>query len=408
MEVIKLPKTVQYILNQLINNNHEAYVVGGCVRDSLMKITPHDWDICTSALPEQVIEVFNEHQVIPTGLEHGTVTVVINEGMFEITTYRIDGEYEDNRHPKNVVYTKNLHKDLLRRDFTINALAYNPTEGVIDIVGGIEDIKNKTIRCVGNAGERFREDALRMLRAIRFATRYSFSIHHNTLFSIFANKKLLKNISAERINSEIVKTLSCDYVSSRNFYLIASCVKQIIPELTDIGIINTSYKAEMSPNDIYVRLALLFNFEGEELLEILKRLKFDNDTIKKVCNISKFGRYICFATVQGGFYKHLARILIKELGNKIAILSIHFAALLQENRYNDIITLIDFVNTEVENNSCCSIAQMQINGNDLIDMGFRGKEVGDCLNILLEEIMQDKLENNREYLLKRAEGLRNI
>ena len=416
MEIIKLPESVQYILSRLNKNNYEAYVVGGCVRDSLMKRIPHDWDICTSALPEQVMEIFNEHQIIPTGLKHGTVTIVIDKEPFEVTTYRIDGEYEDNRHPKNVVYTKSLHEDLMRRDFTINALAYNPTEGIIDIVDGIKDIKNKTIRCVGNSGERFREDALRMLRAIRFAARYSFRIHHKTIFSILANKELLKNISIERISSEILKTLSSNYVNSRIYYLLATCVKQIIPELDNTNVVNISYKVERSPADIYVRLALLLNFDEEKLPEVLKRLRFDNDTIKKVCNVSKFGKYICFEVAapfnkeihQECFYKYLARILIKELGNKMAISSIHFAALLQEYKYNDIIRLIDFVNTEIENNSCCSIAQMQIDGNDLVNIGFCGIEVGKCLNTLLEEIMQDKLENNRECLLKRAEELRNL
>lgn len=390
--------------------------MGGCVRDSLMGITPHDWDICTSALPEEVTELFNEYQIIPTGLKHGTVTIVINKESFEITTYRIDGEYEDNRHPKNVIYTKSLYEDLMRRDFTINALAYNPNEGIIDIVNGIEDIKNKTIRCVGNSGERFREDALRILRAIRFAARYSFRIHHKTIFSILANKELLKNISIERISSEILKTLSSNYVNSLIYYLLATCVEQIIPELNNTNVVNISYKVERSPADIYVRLALLLNFNGEKLPEVLKRLRFDNDTIKKVCNVSKFGKYICFEVAapfnkeihQECFYKYLARILIKELGNKMAISSIYFAALLQEHKYDDIIRLINFVNTEIENNSCCSIAQMQIDGNDLIDMGFCGIEVGKCLSILLEEIMQDKLENNRNCLLKRVEELRNL
>ena len=407
MEAIKIPQSVQYILNQLNKNNFEAYIVGGCVRDSIMKIVPHDWDICTSALPEQVVKVFENHQIIPTGLKHGTVTVIVDEIPFEITTYRIDGEYEDNRHPKNVVYTQNVEKDLLRRDFTINALAYNPNEGIIDIVNGIEDINNKIIKCVGNAGERFREDALRILRAIRFATRYNFDIHYSTIFSILANKKLLKNISKERIYSEMIKTLSNDYVSAKNFYLLGICIKEIVEELKNVDFRSLSHKIEKYQSDIYVRLALLFDFDEETLLTTLKQLKYDNDTIRAVCGISKYGKYICeeYNNIDS---KYLARLLIKELGNKMALLSVDFAAILHEEEYNKIIKLKDCILIEVENNACCNISQMHINGNDLIKLGFQGIEIGICLNTLLEEIMQDKLRNEKGSLLNRAKELVNI
>ena len=406
---IKLPEKVEYILNKLNDGGYEAYAVGGCIRDMLMNNVPNDWDVCTSALPQQIIEVFSDYQIIPTGLKHGTVTIVIDKESFEVTTFRVDGEYENNRHPKKVLYTQSLHKDLMRRDFTINALVYNLNKGIVDIVGGLKDIKSRTIRCVGNAEQRFQEDALRMLRAIRFATRYSFKIHHKTKRAILDNKELLKNISVERINSEIVKTLSSEYVDSRNCYLLATCIQQIIPEIDDDSIMYISHQIEKSPADIYVRLALMFNFEEGKLFEVLNRLKFDNNTIKKICNVSKYGKYLCYFTSNVGENTNLrfiSRLLLKELGNKMAISSIHFASLLQEYKAHLFQQLIKITEEEVANNSCCSISQMQINGNDLINLGFCGKEIGRCLDVLLLEIMQDKLQNNNNCLIRRANEIK--
>ena len=181
---INLPSAVCFLLGRLHEKGFEAYVVGGCVRDSVMGIVPHDWDICTSATPDQMIEVFSDCKVIPTGLQHGTISVVIDNVPYEITTYRIDGEYEDNRHPKSVEFVSDLKLDLMRRDFTINAMAYNEQDGLVDLFGGIEDISKREIKCVGNPDDRFQEDALRILRAIRFAIRYNFKIELNTKVSL--------------------------------------------------------------------------------------------------------------------------------------------------------------------------------------------------------------------------------
>lgn len=208
---LRLPSNVKYILNKLNVCGYEAYVVGGCVRDSIIGLIPHDWDICTSALPEQIIKVFNDHKIIPTGLKHGTVTVVIDNEQYEITTYRIDGKYKDNRHPSEVTFTSSLKEDLKRRDFTVNAMAYNPSIGLIDFFGGKKDITNRVIKCVGRPDDRFNEDALRILRAIRFSITLGYDIEFKTLQSIYRNKSLLKNISIERINTEITKAFSCGY-----------------------------------------------------------------------------------------------------------------------------------------------------------------------------------------------------
>ena len=206
---IKLPMPVQFILNQLNDNGYEAYVVGGCVRDSIMGFTPHDWDICTSALPEQVIDVFKDYKVIPTGIQHGTVSVVLEDTVYEITTYRVDGEYKDNRHPDSVEFVSNLKEDLARRDFTINAMAYNDKDGLIDYFGGIDDIKHKFIRCVGLPKKRFSEDALRIMRALRFAMVFGFNIEGRTSYAMDILADNLNQISIERINAEITKMLSC-------------------------------------------------------------------------------------------------------------------------------------------------------------------------------------------------------
>ena len=197
---IKLPKNVGYILDKLIKHGYEAYIVGGCVRDSILGLRPKDWDITTSATPKQIIKVFENYKIIPTGLKHGTVTILIDDIGYEITTYRIDGDYEDCRHPKDVVFTSDLKEDLSRRDFTINAMAYNDKDGLIDYFNGYEDlINNKVIRTVGDCDNRFREDALRILRAIRFSAKLNFKIEEDTFIGMFNNTKNLKNISKERI-----------------------------------------------------------------------------------------------------------------------------------------------------------------------------------------------------------------
>lgn len=410
MEII-LPKSVDYILEQLNSSGYESYVVGGCVRDSLIGLKPHDWDICTSALPEQVIEVFGDYQIIPTGLKHGTITIMINGEGFEVTTYRIDGEYENYRQPKNVKYTKNLCEDLTRRDFTINAMAYNPTNGIIDIVGGVNDIEYGTIRCVGNADMRFKEDALRVLRAIRFAVKYSFSIESYTEAAILNNNYLLRHISMERINAELSKILSCKCDNTKHMYLLILCLEKAVPILGELFVsdktrVCISENISLASPNVYLRLALLFNFDSEyEIFDILKTLKFDNVTIKNSCNINKYGKYIAdnYSNMEINYF---AKWLIKNIGDKNAILSTEFVSIIQPKSKNTMLELKEHILKEVENNSCCSILQMNINGNDLIKIGFSGKEIGDCLACMLDEIMQNKLKNYKDDLLERAKKIK--
>ena len=226
---MQLPEYVYEVLQKLNNNGYEAYCVGGCVRDYLLGQCPEDYDVTTSALPEQIIEVFDGYRLLKVGLKHGTVTVIINKHPVEITTYRIDGEYTDHRHPSKVGFTPNLSDDLARRDLTINAIAYNDKVGMVDLYGGAEDLKNGIIRCVGDPMKRFDEDGLRILRALRFASRYGFSIDKETSDAIHRQKFLLSFISAERINSELCGILTGDcYDILRNY---SDVICEIIPEM---------------------------------------------------------------------------------------------------------------------------------------------------------------------------------
>ena len=205
---IKLPDDVQFIIHTLQSHGFEAYAVGGCVRDSILGREPGDWDITTSAMPEETKALFDK--TFDTGIEHGTITVLLNHEGYEVTTYRIDGKYEDSRHPKEVTFTRNLKEDLLRRDFTINAMAYNDKDGIVDIFGGMQDLEKHMIRCVGNARERFSEDALRILRGVRFAAQLGFEIDEETKEGMRLLAPTLENISAERIQVELVKMLTSD------------------------------------------------------------------------------------------------------------------------------------------------------------------------------------------------------
>lgn len=318
---IKMPEKVEYIIQKLQDNGYEAYIVGGCVRDSILGRTPGDWDITTSAKPHQVKEVF--HRTVDTGIEHGTVTVMLDKEGFEVTTYRIDGEYEDSRHPKSVEFTASLREDLARRDFTINAMAYNPLSGLVDLYEGLEDLKQKRIRCVGCAGQRFDEDALRILRAVRFGAQLGFDIEPATARAIREKAPLLKNISAERIRTELVKLLvsPCPEMIHTAFELGITSV--ILPEYDAIVGVRQN-----TPNHIYtvdvhtlkalqsiepredLRLTMLFHdfgkpavkktIDGRDIFyrhpevsamlakDILKRLKFDNYTADRVIRLVKW------------------------------------------------------------------------------------------------------------------------
>ena len=436
---IRLPLEVENILCQLNNYGHEAYVVGGCVRDSILRRPIHDWDICTSATPEETMQVFKDQEVIPTGLQHGTVTLVINYTPFEITTFRIDGDYSDNRRPDNVEFTTDIIQDLSRRDFTINAMAYHPGIGLIDPFNGMEDIQYQKICCVGKAEERFGEDALRILRAIRFASQLEFSIEPETDWQIHKLYKNLVNISVERINSEF-----CKIVLSDNFCVELLLYKDVfslfIPELKDIidfpqnnpwhiyDVFGHTICAveHCESDDLITRLAVFFHdfgkphsyqdgddgirhFKGHAKVSaemtdcIMSRLRFDNNTRNKVVELIGYHD----ATIEVG-KKYVKRWLnkigeeqfrrllkLKEADNKAQNIELSNKRI---GEFHQIESLIDEVLQEKE---CFSLQDLAINGKDLISIGYTpGRELGITLNNLLDMVIGGEIKNERDKLLK--------
>lgn len=441
---IDLPVNVEYIINTLEENNFEAYAVGGCVRDSVLGRIPDDWDITTSATPEQIKSVFL--RTVDTGIKHGTVTVLVHDGAYEVTTYRIDGEYLDGRHPKQVVFTDNLVEDLRRRDFTINAMAYNKTRGFVDEFGGIKDLKDKVIRCVGNADERFDEDALRIFRAVRFGAQLGFVIDQETKESIKRHKDNLLNVSAERIQTELVKLLiSKEPDRIREVYELG-ITSVVLPEFDRMEATqqNTKHHAynvgehtirvmQNVPPDKILRIAALLHDvakpqvkttdedgadhfyghpqEGEKTAKsILRRLKFDNDTISKVTRIIRWHDYRPNADMQG------MRRFLNKVGEDLYedILILKNADTLAQSMYErdkklKLVSDYKKICKEIiDKQQCFSLKQLKVTGKDLIDCGMEsGKDIGVMLGQLLEYVMDYPEKNQRDVLLEYVNKTKN-
>lgn len=392
---IKMPEEAEKAINILEDCGHEAYVVGGCVRDAILGSVPSDWDITTSALPDEILNCFKNFRTINTGLKHGTVTVVINKMNLEITTYRIDGKYSDNRRPDEVKFTDKIAMDLKRRDFTMNALAYNK-KGIVDLFGGIEDIKNKTVRCVGVPDERFKEDGLRILRAMRFASVLGFDIEERTKNSIHKNRNLLQNISFERINSEFIKLLNginCSEILSE----YKDVVEVFIPEVSQLNDelwIERLNRASLVDN-IILKLSLLFYRMDAE--QILRRMKNDNDTIKIVKLLTE-NMDEEIVPEQHALKRWLKKIGYENL--KLLIYLKNARSISPENETKELKKAEVLVNVIVKERQCYSLNTLAVKGMDLMDAGIpRGPMVGELLNELLEKVMDDELENNKDILL---------
>lgn len=434
-----LPKEVNTALNLLTQAGFQSYIVGGCVRDFLMKTEPHDFDITTDALPEETEGVFKDFKVIETGIQHGTVTVVINHVHLEITTFRTEGTYSDNRHPDNVHFTASLKEDLCRRDFTVNAMAYSPTAGLVDIFGGQSDLENKIIRTVGDARERFSEDALRIMRALRFASCLGFDIEPETLEAARELKYLLKNVAAERVYTELVK-----FLCGKNVYkLLMECPDILgvwMPEILPMAGFNqrnyhhiydvwqhTAVAVENTPPVPHLRLAALFHdtgkpgtfslddkgvghFYGHPKLSteiagsILSRLKVDNDTRHKVIELVRH-HDSPLQTEE----KHVKRKLNK-LGEDLFFDLIKICRadnLGQAPQYRGRQKRLDLVEKValkiINTRECFSLKSLAVNGRDLIDAGFEaGPSLGRILNFLLEQVIDGKIENEKSALIKAA------
>lgn len=434
---INLPEKVSNIIQTLENAGYEAYAVGGCVRDSVLGREPQDWDITTSAKPKEVKRLFPH--TINTGIQHGTVTVMLDREGFEVTTYRIDGEYEDSRHPKEVIYTANLLEDLKRRDFTINAMAYNESQGLVDAFDGIGDLEKKIIRCVGNPLERFTEDALRMLRALRFAAQLGFEVEENTFEAIRTLAPTIAKISAERIQTELVKLLLSDHPQLLREVYESGIADVVLPEFSELmrtGQNNphhcysvgehTIRVVQNVPKERVLRLAALFHDiakpvcktsdeqgidhfyghpeEGEKMTrKIFRRLKFDVDTMQKVCGLVRWHDY------NPPLKPAKIRRAVHRVGEERYpdIFALKRADILAQSDYQqedklayvkDYQHLYEQILAEKD---CLNLKSLAVNGSDLIALGIKpGKEIGEILKGLLEEVLEDPSKNQKEYLLE--------
>lgn len=429
---IQVPEKVNKIIETLLAHGHEAYAVGGCVRDSLLGREADDWDITTSASPYEVKELFR--RTIDTGIQHGTVTVMLDKDGFEVTTYRIDGEYEDGRHPKEVLFTKNLEEDLKRRDFTINAMAYNEQTGMVDIFGGVKDLEDKIIRCVGVAGDRFDEDALRIMRAFRFSAQLGFDIEENTRIAAAERAENLKKISAERIRVELTKLLLSGHTDRLLWMQQNGITKVVLPEFDAmLDTVEEEQNQAYNVGEHTLRVvalvgekvctkkelqvlryaALLHQVTGGALQakEVMRRLKFDNETTELVVRLVAAHReYITFTNSHP---ENLASVrhMMHRLGPDLMELLFELQradilaetdALQKENLYN--LEKTERLYIEVtERNDCVSLKQLALNGKDLIALGAEpGKELGVLLEKLLYEVLEAPENNTKEYLSRKV------
>lgn len=436
MNTISLPESVSSAIAMLESAGFEAFIVGGCVRDALREITPKDYDITTSALPEETKEVFRDYHVIETGIQHGTVTVMMDGMPLEITTYRTEGTYSDNRHPDSVSFTTSLREDVARRDFTMNAIAYSPTRGLIDHFGGEEDIRKGVIRCVGDPATRFREDALRMMRGIRFASALGFRIEEETAAAIHENKERIPTVSAERIQAELTKLL-CG-VNVKNVLMdwwdvLGVVIPEILPmhgfdQKTPYHIYDvwehTAVAVSKTPPVTHLRLSALLHdigkppsfftdekgighFYGHPAVsarmaeEILTRLKYDNVTRRRVVTLVREHDRI-IEEKETAVKRALSRLTPEVFFNLLIIKRADNLA--QSPNYRERLETYDRIESIAQDilakNECISVSTLAVNGSDLIAIGMKpGKEIGDMLNQLLEQVIRGKLDNDREALL---------
>ena len=464
---ITLPDDVKQIIETLEQHGYEGYAVGGCVRDSILGRIPNDWDITTSATPQQVKKLFP--RTVDTGIQHGTVTVLMGKEGYEVTTYRVDGEYEDARHPKEVTFTANLEEDLRRRDFTINAMAYNDSEGLVDVFGGRADIEQKVIRCVGNAEERFGEDALRIMRAVRFSAQLGFTVDPDTAEAAKKLAGTLSKISAERIQTELVKLLVSPHPDYLRYAWEYGITAVVLPEFD-----RTMETPQNNPHHCYnvgehtlealrnieadktLRLAALFHdfgkpqthttdadgidhFHGHAKISaelannIMHRLKFDNDTLNKV------KVYVRYHDLRPELTEKSVRRAVSKVGADAfaEVLKLKMADTLatwadvtpaadeaevrrmmscMEPEVWDSLMELNGYETEIRalvalirgRGDCLSLKELAVKGQDLIAAGVKpGKEMGEILAKLLELVLEEPQRNEREWLIGKSRELRN-
>lgn len=432
---ITLPRKVLMIINNLQLHGYEAFAVGGCVRDSILARRPEDWDITTSAKPEEIKRLFR--RTVDTGIEHGTVTVIIGKDSYEVTTYRVDGAYEDGRHPKEVRFTSRLEEDLQRRDFTINAMAYNDDVRLVDVFGGMKDLNHHLIRCVGDPRERFSEDALRILRAVRFSAQLNFPIEPDTAEAVKELAPTLEKISAERIQAELVKLLVSPHPERIRDAYELGITKVILPEWDAMAGVeqntphhrydvaeHTIRAMKYVKRDKILRLTMLFHdmgkpstkttdengrdhFKGHALVseeiarKVLRRLKFDNETVKTVTRLVCYHDYRMEATPKN----------VRRAMNRIGVelfpyyLAVRMADAKAQSPYRrrekieNIVAVRKLYQEALLEEDCVTLRQLAVSGRDLMDLGMNpGREIGSMLSELLEYVIDDPKRNEKEIL----------
>ena len=446
---IQIPQYANYIIKTLQHYGYEAYIVGGCVRDAVLGKEPADWDITTSAKPLQIKSIFQK--TVDTGLKHGTVTVLMEKEPFEVTTYRIDGEYEDHRRPNEVTFTTNLREDLMRRDFTINAMAYNDKDGLVDLFGGMEDLEKKLIRCVGNSDDRFDEDALRMLRAVRFAAQLGFEIEEPTMDAIRRKYGFLKDISAERIQVELTKLLVSDHPEKIKTAYELGMTSIFLPEfdaMMNTPQNNPHHRYNVGDHtvealkridaDTVLRLATLlhdvgkpdtrstdaegidhfyehYKKSGEKSEEILRRLKYDNHTIKSVRHLIEWHDFRWDDESYAGMAK--VRRLVSKVGIEYfePLLKLQRADILGQSSYLQekklrVLQEVEDIYGEVKkNHDCLTVKDLDIDGVTLIRNGIpAGKRMGIILERLLDMVIEEPKLNQRAILLELAKKINDV
>ncbi len=434
--MIWIPEKTRFIFEILEKNEYECFAVGGCVRDSLMNIIPDDWDFTTNATPDEIIECFKDYKLITVGQKYGTIGVVCNNSVYEITTFRKDGVYSDSRHPDTIEFSPNIEDDLVRRDFTINSMAYNPKTGIIDPYGGQLDLSNKLIRCTGDPYKRFDEDALRIMRALRFSSRFGFDIEKTTSKAIFDKKSGLTAVHPQRLKKEI-----SGLIMGSGFHKVlesyAEVLATIIPDIEItfafpqntphhcFDVWNHTLKAlKNTPADEEIRLCVLFHdlgkplsrtidkkgrdhFKGHPVISAeiaerhLKKFGFPAKTVSNVVNLVRFHD----ERFKKGDYdiKKLLGILGEELFFKLMVVAISDVLAQSDYRREEKINLLKSVERRareiIDSDECYSLSNLMVKGDDLVSLGYNGREIGCILNELLDAVISDRCDNSKEALI---------
>lgn len=392
LQKMSLPRELEYILDALRSRGYRADVVGGAVRDHLLGRPSYDYDVTTEATPDEVKSVFADKRTVDTGIKHGTVTLVLDSGSYEITTWRVDGAYLDSRHPESVTFTRSLSEDLARRDFTVNAISYNPTEGYTDLFGGMQDLEGGIIRAVGEPARRFDEDALRIMRAVRFAATLGFKLDPTTAEAAEAKRHLLSNVSSERIYTELKKLISGDF-AHRALLSYPTIILEVLPELDALGLPDEHKFAKTGYTERLISLFFLGAKQPNEAYSAaMSRLKTDTEqrvlgerALELLSSCSPTSRYEALK-------------MLSRYGRREADIALRAGTLIGRYGESERMSYAE----AIESGAPYQISELAIGGRELMSLGLRGKEVGKALSTLLDDVMRGECENTAEALLGRC------